>query len=115
VARGLSPTREAAGGASIKAMTATTDITPELREEAVRRLRKKQDFRGHLLVYTLVNVVVWTIFLLTAPHGFPWPVFVTAGWGIGVVMNAWEVYGRRPITEGQIRHEIDGLRDGERR
>jgi hypothetical protein len=96
-------------------MTATTDITPELREEAVRRLRKKQDFRGHLLVYTLVNVAVWTIFLLTAPHGFPWPVFVTAGWGIGVVMNAWEVYGRRPITEGQIRHEIDGLRDGERR
>ena len=96
-------------------MTATTDITPELREEAVRRLRKKQDFRGHLLVYTLVNVVVWTIFLLTAPHGFPWPVVVTAGWGIGVVMNAWEVYGRRPITEAQIRHEIDGLRDGERR
>jgi hypothetical protein len=30
-------------------------------------------------------------------------------------MNAWEVYGRRPITEAQIRHEIDGLRDGERR
>jgi len=95
-------------------MPATTDIAPDLRDEAIRRLRKKQDFRGHLLVYALANVVVWTIYLLTSPHGFPWPVFVTAGWGIGVVMNAWEIYGRRPITEAQVRHEIDALH-GERR
>jgi hypothetical protein len=38
-----------------------------------------------------------------------------AGWGIGVLMNAWEVDGRRPITEARIRQEMDELRDGERR
>jgi hypothetical protein len=96
-------------------MTVTSEPTPDLRDEAVRRLRKKQDFHGHLLVYALVNVVVWSIYLLTGAHAFPWPVFITAGWGIGVVMNAWDVYGRRPITEAQIRREIDELRDGERR
>ena len=96
-------------------MTVAPETTPDLREEAMQRLRKKQDFRGHVLVYTLVNVVVWTLYLLTSPHGFPWPVFVTAGWGIGVVMNAWDVYGRRPITEAQIQREIDDLREGERR
>jgi hypothetical protein len=96
-------------------MTATADIVPDVREEAVRRLRKKQDFRGHLLVYTLVNLVVWTIYVLTSPHDFPWPLFVTAGWGIGVVMNAWEVYGRRPITEAQIQREIEDLREDEPR
>ena len=96
-------------------MTVAPDTAPDVREEAIRRLRTKQDFRGHVLVYTLVNVVVWTIYLLTSPHGFPWPIFVTAGWGIGVVMNAWDVYGRRPITESQIQREIDDLREDERR
>jgi hypothetical protein len=34
---------------------------------------------------------------------------VTLGWGIGVVFNAWDVYFRHPITEAEIRHEMDRL------
>jgi hypothetical protein len=30
-----------------------------------------------------------------------------AAWGIGLVMNAWDVYGRREITEQDIQHEIE--------
>ena len=30
-----------------------------------------------------------------------------AGWGIGVVMSAWDVYWRLPITETDIQHEIE--------
>jgi hypothetical protein len=96
-------------------MTITEETAPDLREEAVRRLRKKQDFRGHVLVYLLVNALVWTIYVVTNHGGFPWPIFITGGWGIGVVMNAWEVYGRRPITEAQIRKEMRDLEEGERR
>ena len=33
--------------------------------------------------------------------------FLIAGWGIGVVMNAWDVYWRPPITEQDIQHEIE--------
>jgi hypothetical protein len=58
----------------------------------------------------VVNAVVWSIWALTNAGGFPWPVFITAGWGIGVIMNAWDVYGRKPITEAQVQHEIDRLR-----
>src|SRR5215204_2836037 len=55
-----------------------------------------------------VNALAWTIWALTGA-GFPWPVFVTGGWGIGVVMNAWDVYWRQPITEADVRREIERL------
>jgi hypothetical protein len=89
-------------------MTVTEPIT-DVREQALERLKKKQDFRGHLLVFALVNVLVWTIWALTG-SGFPWPLFVTGGWGIGVVMNAWDVYWRRPITEDEVAREVERLR-----
>jgi 2TM domain len=41
---------------------------------------------------------------------FFWPIFPLPGWGIGVVANAWDVYGRRPISEDEIRRETDRLR-----
>jgi len=88
-------------------MSTTADIT-EVREQALERLKKKQDFRAHVLVYAMVNALAWTIWALTGA-GFPWPVFVTGGWGIGVVMNAWDVYWRQPITEADVRREIERL------
>ena len=36
-------------------------------------------------------------------------VFSIAGWGIGVIMNAWDVYGRQEITEEDIHREMDRL------
>ena len=71
------------------------DREQELRDKAVRRLKKQRDFRSHLLVYVLVNTLLVVIWMMTDPHGFFWPVFPIAGWGIGVIMNAWDVYGRR--------------------
>ena len=86
------------------------DNETELRELAIERLKKLQDFRAHLLVYALVNILLWGIWALTTLGGFPWPVFVSAGWGVGVIMNAWEIYGRKPVGEAQIQHEIERLR-----
>jgi hypothetical protein len=92
---------------SVKSMSTTADIT-EVREQALERLKKKQDFKGHLLVFAMVNALVWTTWALTG-SGFPWPVFVTGGWSVGVVMNAWDVYWRRPITEADLHREIEHL------
>jgi hypothetical protein len=80
-----------------------------LREAAVTRLRKKRDFATHVLIYLLVNgflVVIWAV----TSRDFFWPVFPIAGWGIGLAANAWDVYGRRPITEDEIRREMDRMR-----
>jgi hypothetical protein len=76
------------------------------RDKAVQRLKKRRDFRAHLLVYVLVNgflVVIWAI----TGSGFFWPVFPIAAWGIGLVLNAWDVYWRHEITEQDIEHEME--------
>ena len=61
----------------------------------MQRLKKQRDFHAHLLVYLLVNGFVVLIWGLTGSAGFFWPVFLIAAWGVGLVMNAWDVYWRR--------------------
>jgi hypothetical protein len=85
-------------------VTDTRDQTA--RDRAVTRLKKRRDFRGHLLVYVLVNTFLVVIWAVTDAHGFFWPVFPIVGWGIGVVMNAWDVYWRPRITEQAIQREM---------
>jgi len=80
-----------------------------LRERAVRRLKKRRDFSAHLLVYVLVNGFLIAIWAMTSDGGFFWPIFLLAGWGIGVVMNAWDVFRSDEFDEDQIRREMDRL------
>ena len=77
------------------------------RDRAVTQLKKRRDFYGHLLVYVLVNTFLVVIWAVVDAHGFFWPVFPIVGWGIGVVMNAWDVYWRPRITEQDIQHEME--------
>ena len=82
------------------------------REQALRRLKKRRDFHTHLFAYVAINALVWTVWAVIGVgwHSwFPWPLWITLGWGIGVTFNAWDVYFRRPISEGEIRHEMDRL------
>ena len=92
-------------------MTTTDHVGRDqvLRDKAVKQLKKQHDFRGHLLVYVLVNTFLVVIWLVTDQHGFFWPVFPIVGWGIGVIMNAWDVYGRQEISEEDIEREMDRL------
>jgi hypothetical protein len=91
--------------------------TPDvLRDQAVRRIRKRRDFHTHLFVYCVVNAMVWAVWAFigqtSGGYGYPWPAWMTVGWGLGVIMNAWDVYLRRPITEDEIRREADRLARG---
>jgi len=87
--------------------------SPEvLREQALRRLTKRRDLKTHAAVFTLVNLTVWGIWVViaaTSGSWWPWPVFLTLFWGIGLAMNAWDVYFRKPITEQELKAEIDRL------
>ena len=94
-----------------------TDLAPgppvekdDLRQRALQRLKKRHDFYGHLIVYTLVNAFIVLIWALTDGHGFFWPVFPIVGWGIGVVMNAWDVFGSNGYDEEKIQREMRHLR-----
>jgi uncharacterized ion transporter superfamily protein YfcC len=92
-------------------MEAGADSEQALRERALERLKKKRDFRTHVVIYVAVNAFLVVIWAVTS-SGFFWPIFPILGWGIGLIANAWDVYGRRPITEDEIRREADRLRGG---
>jgi hypothetical protein len=81
--------------------------TENLREQAVKRLQKKRDFHIHLLIYTMVNATLVLVWWMTGAPWF-WPIIPIAAWGIGVVANAWDAYGRVP-TEHQIQQEMERL------
>jgi hypothetical protein len=82
--------------------------TESLRERAVKRLKKKSDFRVHLMIYLTVNTFLVMVWAVTGADFF-WPVFPIAGWGIGVIANAWDAFARDVPTESQIRREMDKL------
>ena len=101
-------------------MSDSTESTTqaEVRAQAIRSLRRKRDFRGHLVAFLIVLGafwVVWAVMGVQLGVWFPWPVFPTVGWGIGLVLHAWSVYGPppRPMTEESVQREerrLAGLR-----
>ncbi len=49
---------------------------------------------------------VWAIIGATSHSWFPWPLWVTLGWGVGLAFNVWDVYGRKPVTDDAIQREM---------
>lgn len=88
--------------------------SPEgLRDQAVRRVKKRRDLHNHLFAYVIINAVVWGVWAIigAASHSwYPWPLWITLGWGVGLAFNVWDVYFRRPITEAEIERELERLR-----
>ena len=76
------------------------------RAEAVKRIKRKRMFQQQLIVYVLINVLLWVIWAATG-FGFPWPIFVTVFWGLGIATQAWTIYrAAKPITEAEIQREM---------
>lgn len=87
-----------------------TALPPDqMRAVALRQLRKQADFRRHVLIYLAVNTLLVVVWAWTGVPMF-WPIFPMVGWGIGIAANAWDAYGRKPVTEEQLQHEIRRLR-----
>ncbi len=82
-------------------MTATDDP----RKAAIERLKARQDLRTHVVVYSVVNTLLIVIWAVTGA-GYFWPIWPMAGWGVGLALNAYVVYVRRPITEQDIEAEM---------
>ncbi|HET9311185.1 MAG TPA: 2TM domain-containing protein [Actinomycetota bacterium] len=81
-----------------------------LRERAVERIKKKDEFRTHVLAYVLVNAFLVVIWAISGPDNFFWPIFSILGWGIGLAFHAWDTYRDGEPTEERIQREIDRLR-----
>jgi len=78
-------------------------------EAAFKRVKAKRDFRNHAGAYLIVNAMLVAIWALSGA-GYFWPIWPILGWGIGLAFNAWAAYFEKPITEQEVRREME--RDG---
>ncbi len=103
-------------------------VTPDevVRQQAVKQIERRRHYWGSVVVSGIGMVVLVLIWAFSEYHnvgGWPtggfgqssgihdvwnyWIVYPILGWGLIVAAGAWNVYGRRPISEGEIEREIE--------
>jgi signal transduction histidine kinase len=102
--RGLGVTAEEAAaaaraedGTAQAAQTAGTPIDDEVLKKARHRAQHEFAFYIHLVCYLVSVAIMALINLLTTR--FPWFIFPTLGWGIGVLSHYVAVFGSRYLKE----------------
>jgi len=72
----------------------------ENKDERLWRMAKKRAaFKRNLFSYLVINAFLWLLWWFTSgrhsdSNSLPWPVWVTAGWGLGVAFNYFDAYQR---------------------
>jgi hypothetical protein len=83
------------------------DTGPDVSDRALARARveRKHKLRADFVVYLVVNaalVVAWAV----TGFGYFWPGWVLGFWGVFLLLDAWNVYYRRPVTEAEVDDEL---------
>lgn len=63
----------------------------DLEDRVRERVREMKGFYTHLVIYVMVNILIFLIWLFT-DTGFPWFVFPLGGWGIGLFFHWYNVF-----------------------
>jgi hypothetical protein len=74
-------------------------------EEARQRVEEKRDFRARVVAYLFVNGFLAMIWLLSGAGDF-WPGWVMAIWGAVLLLDAYNTWIPRPITDADIGREL---------
>jgi hypothetical protein len=79
----------------------------QLRNQAIHRIRARQQFYAHLAFFAVMNVYLVAVWARSGSPFF-WPIWAMFGCGIGLVSHASHVFGwQRTISEERIQREID--------
>ena len=76
-------------------------------EQARKRVEKKRKFQGDVVAYIVINAFLIGVWATTG-LGYFWPGWVLGGWGVFLLLDAWNLYYRKPITEEDIERERRG-------
>lgn len=83
-----------------------TEDADSRRAAAIKRAKAKRRFRNHVAIYSIVNAVVVVAWAVSGARYF-WPIWPILGWGIGLATHGWSAYFAKPISEEDIRREMD--------
>ena len=84
----------------------------ETRDLARKQLKKKQEFRSYMGVYLGVTLLLTTIWFLTSPTTYFWPIWAIFGMGVAAFFIGIDAYGtfkKRGITEADIDAEVERM------
>lgn len=86
-----------------------TQRDPELWKMAKARAA----FKSHLYIYFFVNAGLWALWAFglfwSRGTSYPWPIWTTLGWGIGLVSHYFNAYtyNEKNMVEREYRKLLD--------
>jgi protein-S-isoprenylcysteine O-methyltransferase Ste14 len=108
--------------------TASERDDAEVRELAVKQIERKRRFEMRAFAAAVVCaflVVVWAVSEYNNAGGWPtngfsnsssiphvwndWIIYPLIAIGLGIAIDGWNTYRRKPITEAEIKREVDRL------
>jgi fatty acid desaturase len=93
------------GPASPSDETPGGEAADEERQRARRRVEAKRKFQADVVAYVVVNAFLIGVWAVSGADGF-WPGWVLAGWGVLLVLQGYDAFFRRPITESDVDAEV---------
>jgi len=106
--------KEGARQAAYAANTPTASEEERIRKKIEKKYQERAGVIAHAIPYVIVNIVLWSLYF-NSDGGFPWPMFVTLFWGIGMVSHFFAYYnkygGGATRREEAIQREIEQERE----
>ena len=81
------------------------EAAEEERQRARRRVEAKRKFQADVVAYVVVNAFLIGVWAVSGADGF-WPGWVLAGWGVLLVLQGYDAFFRRPITDADVDAEV---------
>lgn len=78
-------------------------------EWARKRIQKRHKLRIDVAAYLVINIFLVAVWVFNG-MGYFWPAWVMAGWGVLLLLDAWNLHDQKPITEDDLDHELRGER-----
>ena len=101
-----------------------------VRDLAVKQIERKRRFQMRAFggaAASVVLVIIWAMAEYSNAHGWPangfsqssgiyhvwnyWIIYPLVAIGVAIAVDAWNTFRRKPISESEIRHEMDRLTD----
>ena len=81
-------------------------------QDAKQHVQKQKEFWGHLTLFLIVNAILITLNLAKTPDKL-WFHWVLMGWGAGLLLNGFQVFGNGIAKNWEARKIQDVVKQDE--
>ncbi len=91
-------------------MSTSTDLERETPrsseyEHARRRVERRRKFQADVVAYVVINALLIVVWAATG-FGYFWPGWILGIWGALLLLDAWNTFYRRPVTDAEVEEEL---------